>query len=246
IFVGKFWDVVLQTKNCFSILERLTPVRGIWLLWVDAICINQEDLVERESQVANMLRIYSACSRVVVYPGADMVRRPLGGQFAPRHDLDDFDDVMENEGAIFLVGEFLANATSLARLSVRSGWVWAKTAAPWLRHLGSQALNQDSQNFLDALLVTARSESSDVRDKVFGILGLLGDQELRPNYSASATLTFLGAFLHQLLVQQDLDTLILEDGPDEEIDGQVLAPNWPEMFIEHMKIDGGTYRITLA
>ncbi|POS70143.1 hypothetical protein DHEL01_v211464 [Diaporthe helianthi] len=38
-------------------------------LWIDAICIDQESLEEREEQVAIMSRIYENASRVVVWLG---------------------------------------------------------------------------------------------------------------------------------------------------------------------------------
>jgi hypothetical protein len=40
-------------------------------LWVDAICINQEDIAEREAQVRRMGSIYSKASRVVAWIGPD-------------------------------------------------------------------------------------------------------------------------------------------------------------------------------
>lgn len=40
-------------------------------MWIDAICINQEDLGERSSQVSFMTNIYAAAARVVVWLGKD-------------------------------------------------------------------------------------------------------------------------------------------------------------------------------
>ncbi|KAH3984561.1 hypothetical protein HBH98_158910 [Parastagonospora nodorum] len=73
IYVGKFWDVQLQTKNCFAMLRFLHPWRGIRILWVDAVCINQRNTEEREAQVSKMRSIYDHCSRTVVYLGEDLV-----------------------------------------------------------------------------------------------------------------------------------------------------------------------------
>lgn len=39
------------------------------LIWIDAICINQADLAERESQVKLMGRIYRQASRVLIWLG---------------------------------------------------------------------------------------------------------------------------------------------------------------------------------
>jgi hypothetical protein len=39
------------------------------VLWIDAICVNQEDLEERSSQVRRMAWIYSKAKRVIVWLG---------------------------------------------------------------------------------------------------------------------------------------------------------------------------------
>ncbi|CAH0043231.1 unnamed protein product [Clonostachys rhizophaga] len=72
IYIGKYWDLLLQTNNCWEMLRFMRPRRWTRLIWVDAICINQSNIRERNQQVGNMGRIYSACSRVVVYLGPDI------------------------------------------------------------------------------------------------------------------------------------------------------------------------------
>jgi hypothetical protein len=59
------------TANCASALRRLRfPWERRWL-WIDAICINQSDLRERERQVSSMGEIYRAAERVLVYLGEE-------------------------------------------------------------------------------------------------------------------------------------------------------------------------------
>ncbi len=40
-------------------------------LWIDAICVNQHDLVERRKQVAMMCRLYTQLARIFVWMGID-------------------------------------------------------------------------------------------------------------------------------------------------------------------------------
>jgi len=99
VFVGPYWDVLLQTRNCWHMLRYLRPSRGIRLVWIDAICINQGDPTERALQVANMRSVYQRCSRVVIYLGADVVATPpaldIEARMHPsRHGLHEFDRVM--------------------------------------------------------------------------------------------------------------------------------------------------------
>lgn len=72
VFVGPYWEVLLQTKNCWEMLRFLRPRRGYRLVWVDAICINQLDSLERATQVAKMRSIYKNSRRTVVYLGPEI------------------------------------------------------------------------------------------------------------------------------------------------------------------------------
>lgn len=98
VFVGPHWDVLLQTANCWHMLRYVRPRLGIRLVWIDAICINQDDPAERALQVSNMRSVYQQCSRVIIYLGADLVAPPTSGIEArthpPRHGLHKFDRVM--------------------------------------------------------------------------------------------------------------------------------------------------------
>lgn len=60
---------MLVTVNCYAALKRLRKTDGHRLLWVDAICINQSLIPERNHQLGLMARIYHNATRVVVYLG---------------------------------------------------------------------------------------------------------------------------------------------------------------------------------
>jgi hypothetical protein len=57
------------TVNLFDALRRLRFITMTRVLWIDAICINQEDLDERSSQVPLMRYIYPQASQVIVWVG---------------------------------------------------------------------------------------------------------------------------------------------------------------------------------
>ncbi len=59
----------LITPNLFAALKRLRKGKRDRVLWVDAIFINQGDLVERSRQVRRMPSIYQRAWRVVVWLG---------------------------------------------------------------------------------------------------------------------------------------------------------------------------------
>jgi hypothetical protein len=87
-YIGPYWDVLLQTRNCWAMLRYMRPWRGIRIVWVDAICISQNNVIERQDQVAKMGRIYEESLRVFVYLGEDIVcPRPNNPKHPARHQL---------------------------------------------------------------------------------------------------------------------------------------------------------------
>ncbi|KLU91790.1 hypothetical protein MAPG_10738 [Magnaporthiopsis poae ATCC 64411] len=63
------------TENLHSALRGLRRDDQSRMLWVDAVCVNQEDILERNQQVRLMHRIYAGATRVVVWLG-DFDRSP--------------------------------------------------------------------------------------------------------------------------------------------------------------------------
>lgn len=61
--------VLKVRKNLLHALERSRGFDGP--IWIDAICINQEDSDERNAQVAIMGEIYASCQGVIVWMGED-------------------------------------------------------------------------------------------------------------------------------------------------------------------------------
>ena len=57
------------TTNLYAALLRLRDRSLERLIWIDAICINQEDTVEQGQQVQLMAMIYSKAHRVLVWLG---------------------------------------------------------------------------------------------------------------------------------------------------------------------------------
>ncbi|KAI8716315.1 HET domain-containing protein [Fusarium sp. LHS14.1] len=56
-------------QNLFIALQHLRRADKPRTMWIDAVCINQQDIAERSSQVRNMGNVYRLASRVVVWLG---------------------------------------------------------------------------------------------------------------------------------------------------------------------------------
>ncbi|KAE9374997.1 HET-domain-containing protein [Stipitochalara longipes BDJ] len=65
------------TANCEAALRRLRREKEPRLLWVDAICINQSDKLERSRQVEIMQEIYTSAKRVIIWLGEESARDSL-------------------------------------------------------------------------------------------------------------------------------------------------------------------------
>ncbi|SCN92818.1 related to heterokaryon incompatibility protein (het-6OR allele) [Fusarium fujikuroi] len=70
--------------NLYDALFQLHHSYPQMLIWIDALCINQNDLQERKLQVGIMDRIFGGASRVVVWLGKPSAKLELGLQVAER------------------------------------------------------------------------------------------------------------------------------------------------------------------
>jgi hypothetical protein len=59
------------TESLSSGLMHLRRGKKERLLWIDQLCINQEDKMEKTQQIMLMRQIYSSAGRVLVWLGAD-------------------------------------------------------------------------------------------------------------------------------------------------------------------------------
>jgi hypothetical protein len=72
IFIGASGHQVLSiTQNLAEALPYLRYEDRSRVLWIDAICVNQQDLEERSCQVERMADIFTKASRVVVWLGPE-------------------------------------------------------------------------------------------------------------------------------------------------------------------------------
>jgi hypothetical protein len=72
IFVGESGsDAISVTQNLSEASPYLRYRDKVRAIWIDAICVNQQDLAERSSQVKRMADIYSSASSVIVWLGLE-------------------------------------------------------------------------------------------------------------------------------------------------------------------------------
>jgi len=108
---------------------------------------------------------------------------------------------------------FRAGNLTPSSLQSLSGWSWDKTAATWLPNIaqGTSFLTLDLRQALEQTW-----SSTDPRDKIFGILGLVKDNnndvnmepKLETDYSLPFVNTFIGICGHSLVILRNLSILV--------------------------------------
>ncbi|KAH8662990.1 heterokaryon incompatibility protein-domain-containing protein, partial [Tricladium varicosporioides] len=79
---------LMVTRSLIRTLMLLRDDRRVLYLWIDAICINQKDNLEKEQQVQNMGRIYELAQHTVIFLGeCDPVTEALIAQSLERIKL---------------------------------------------------------------------------------------------------------------------------------------------------------------
>ena len=66
----RFW----VTRNLHAALQHIRNANSARTLWIDALCINQSDMAERNSQILLMDAIYRKSTKVLVWLGSENVR----------------------------------------------------------------------------------------------------------------------------------------------------------------------------
>jgi hypothetical protein len=59
------------TASLFKALPRLINQSETGYLWIDQLCINQQDVEERNAQVSIMGKVYRQCTRVLIWLGEE-------------------------------------------------------------------------------------------------------------------------------------------------------------------------------
>ncbi|RSM10019.1 hypothetical protein CDV31_007425 [Fusarium ambrosium] len=261
IYIGDHWDILLQTRNCCAMLRYLRPSRGIRMVWVDAICINQEDMQERGDQVAKMGQLYTGCSQVFLWLGDDIAfRKP--GVYPPRLPLHELENLEELQlpsrkervnirslferryfSRVWIIQELILppriaipigdkifwvdpfTATHFERLPSRD-WLWEQTGAPWFQHVTRGSVLME--NLSGLVTLTWKSQSSDKRDKVYGVMGLSMKEgiQIRPDYGISLQHLLIGFFAHCIIRGGTPQLLLKAVGASAEVGMPSWMPPW--------------------
>ncbi|EQB43657.1 hypothetical protein CGLO_17666 [Colletotrichum gloeosporioides Cg-14] len=201
IYVGDRHDILPITVNCADALRRLRFPHRSRSLWIDAICIDQDNIQERSHQVGIMQYIYATAERVLIYLGEDEedpnAATCVPWQYQSRENTLELSTDLRKQPyftRVWVIQE-VASARSAWILLGSKGVRWEdfinppntgdqdyramcirnyellKADHPWLQ-LVVQPKHRDLSELWGLLSATASCQASDPRDKVFALLGL--------------------------------------------------------------------------
>lgn len=211
-------------ENLYQALDHLRRPSEPRVLWVDAICINQADVMERNYQVGLMAFIYPRARRVLVW---------LGDSPSPLPKEEDDNGVWDNEESclglarhpywtrIWIVQELVLAREILILYGGREFIWWKlaskfagelaeelkKTAAPIMRQ---RDIRHTDEHRLEKLIENFRqAQCKEPRDKIFGLLGMAHDCDsdvLEVDYEVSYFSLYSSMIeLHKSMPQASLD-----------------------------------------
>ncbi|KAF2188764.1 HET-domain-containing protein [Zopfia rhizophila CBS 207.26] len=171
------------TTNLHAALSRLRDRSFERIIWVDAICINQEDLQERSRQVQLVAKIYSKANRVIVWLGetADNSDRALEEiRIAADEEYTNSSNSETIQQAIFAL---------LQRPWFRRIWVLQEVAAARHVLIMCGLMEIDGYAFCSGLksLELSYETCPDLQSPVRSVTSLIRGAIFRPKYAISSS-----------------------------------------------------------
>lgn len=137
IINGIGWSVSPNLYSALTHLQHILSASNTKRIWIDALCINQEDISERSHQVSFMMKIYSGAESVLVWPGLLWVNASANStpskvqllqeleddskrmeQHSNDPEDDDLNDLEDEDSAVYFgQGDHFAAAVELFSLS---------------------------------------------------------------------------------------------------------------------------------
>lgn len=269
IFLGPYWDIVWITHGCEQAISTIRHKHVDRLVWVNSICIQQEDMIEKNHQTRLLREIFQKAFKVVVYlgkatkdssvaldfiksaenkllisKGVDAVdesrKRALTSLFARPYfsRLWVIQEVVQAKRLEVFCGQdsvLLPNlplATIIPNLPAPN---WFIDRTVWLEELRSKP---KCEPFLQATAYIC----SDPRDKVFGVLGLLDEQGVEPDYTCPVEIVYVGIAAYLIKNHRAFDILAFSGAREK----QYTIPSWVPDWSQKLEAKYGKFTYTLA
>ncbi|KAL6233108.1 hypothetical protein BDW75DRAFT_216076 [Aspergillus navahoensis] len=256
VYLGKYWDVFHVSTNCGKALRRLRYQKRHRLLWVDALCINHGDPKERNAQVRILREVYSRATKVIAYVGDECSN--IGPAMNFLKEITTFHPTLQ-EHPLTISKEVQSSFWKLLRQPYFSRlWVLQETlmarelelvcggvSAPWPKRSFIDTsgldvpswLSRDSkwypftaQDLLHVLVEGSVYRCSDPRDKVFAVLGLMGEKLITPDYRLPTESVYIGIAAYFAMNKHTTDLLALAGQKNRSFNLPSWVPDWSQQL----------------
>ena len=189
------------TENLNVALCHLRLKDRIRVLWVDAICINQQDIVERSQQVSLMREIYEGADHVIVWLGKDNGNAKLA--FERLQDVPEYTDRVWKPGVFGVLTRVRGPEAEAALVNLlKRGWfqrIWVIQELVCARKATIMCGNQSMewvrfQGFVGMLYAVGNYNRKGVNDPVYNLIQMRHENERRRLGKQSSLLYLLSAF----------------------------------------------------
>ncbi|KAL4927014.1 heterokaryon incompatibility protein-domain-containing protein [Aspergillus undulatus] len=253
VFIGNYWDVAHVSSNCGKALRRLRRHKGDRFLWVDALCIDHANPEEKNAQVHILREIYSRATKVLAYVGDEQPEFAPALSFL--REITTYQPTLDKPVALDEVTRS-SLSTLLKQPYFSRIWVLQETlmareleivcgevSARWPKRLFSEAcsdgipswLFRDSKwyaftgsDLLNALVNASPYQSTDPRDKVFAVLGLMGEKFIRPDYRLPIESIYTGIAAYFIKFWHTMDIFALGGQNTRVFDLPSWVPDWSQ------------------
>jgi len=251
---------VKVTENLFEALRHLRNERKPRTLWIDAVCVNQQDLTERSQQVVYMRKIFSTVGQVVIWLGREQysavsrtalspfIARKLYSYQRQAHDACIFErqwwfrtwtvqEFLHAQSTVFVCGSLVLSWRDISHLLGELIGLFPLKYT----HIYNFVRSKQTQNYDTLRAVMAdfgHTQATDPRDKVFAFLSIAKDGHmLVPDYTASVQKIFTDVVEMYINKYHNLDLICTDH---RELSNLGL-PSWvPDWSVNRMSIHNWT------
>ncbi|KAF7679927.1 hypothetical protein GT037_001578 [Alternaria burnsii] len=234
--------------NLFHALQDIRSPDESIVIWVDAICIDQMDNIEKSHQVSHMDLVYKLCEQVYIWLGSpgdsDLVRSnpfALVEHFAADKHFYELPGYHKKQGTDTWKldtnnADFISIWKGFGLLAESSWWHRAWTVQEVILpnqavviYEASRRVARGFKTFSDVSFAYINRQCSNPLDKIYCLLGLSGSSkiELYPDYTKEVSEVYVEAFC-KLLEEADMSPrCLLGQGFNSE---RFNLPSWVRDF----------------
>ncbi|KAK7993374.1 TAP42-like family protein [Apiospora arundinis] len=240
----------LITANCEKALRRLRKTFSSRRVWVDAICIDQNNTSERGHQVRLMTKIYSEARSVLIYVGeaaddsdgllsAVFSGGPLQNTLKRKRGPSKLESFFERryfhrlwvlqEVALARKAELICGASVVSWDKFKSRVSYRDFQVPILQFDHRSYTNP--QQLVRMMTLAARCQCHDPKDKVYGLLGLFpytAGRAITPDYNLSVEEVYadMATYIASQFSWKLVFDLASTHGPNSPSDWPSWVPDW--------------------